>query len=176
MTMSLVFQRRIAVAAMLSGTAAMLAGVVAWAALDSGSEEAASQQRAPVDPPAFNRWISPESGRFFVFPYDDRELGDEQRAANPVYDPRWEPFAACVEAKGVAARESSSSSRFSQADLDALLERVNRERPDAKANLKLNKGAKLPGVAGAFLACADEWLALSNEELEARGFRSESSP
>lgn len=123
----------------------------------------------PQGPPPYNRWIRPDTGEFWVDVYDDRHISEDDRASDPVYNPRWDPFAACIENEGYESL-ALGSSFFTQADMDALLARVNAERPDASANRQVNNGDTLPGLAGAFLKCADEWLALTPEEAKALGF------
>ncbi len=102
--------------------------------------------------------------------YDDRSLTDDQKANDPVFDPRWNPFACCLEQRGYGVR-SSASDQVTQAHMDALLHRVNRDQPDTHANRQVNNGDRLAGLAGAFLDCADQWLRLTTEEVEALGLK-----
>jgi hypothetical protein len=131
---------------------------------------APAQIDSPEPPPPVNRWIDPATGEFIVGVYDDRHMSEEDKAKDPVYDPRWDPFAACVRQEGYEPL-SPGSPWFVQADMDALLARVNAERPDTTANRRVNTGDSLPGLAGAFLKCADEWLALTPEQAKANGFQ-----
>lgn len=125
---------------------------------------------ADVSPPVFNRWIRPDNGRFEAHTWDNRRLTDVQKAANPCYDARWEPFAACMAGRGYEVH-GVQGTPFSQADLDRLVERVNDERPDGAANKRIAQGDTVPGLAGAFLDRADEWLTISYEDLAAHGLR-----
>jgi hypothetical protein len=156
--------------------AAVAAGSFAWSAdstslqgVDATAAPGATPAPPPDSPPPFNRWIRPDTGEFWVDPYDDRHLSEEAKAADPVYNPRWDPFAACIEDQSYEAL-APGSAFFTQADMDALLARVNAERPDTRANRQVSNGDTLPGLAGAFLKCADEWLALTPEEAKALGF------
>jgi hypothetical protein len=170
---------------LLGLVAVMSAGLVLLAAVRAddvarpvagSSEDQEAQQpqtripATPEPPPPYNSWIDPITGRFSVPEYDDRHLSEEQKAADPVFNPRWAPFARCMEDAGYEAL-APGSTRFSQRDLDLLLERVNAERPDVAANRQVKTGDQLPGLPGAFLNCADQWLALSTEEMDALGLR-----
>jgi len=109
-------------------------------------------------PPIRNQFID-ITGRFFVVPWDDRELGPEQKAANPWYNPAWEQFSECATKGGLQAKLDPSK-KFSQVDLDRLVAQLNREYPDAEANKQIPAQAtgKVRGDAGVFLTCAEEWL------------------
>lgn len=106
--------------------------------------------------PPFNPWLD-DSGRFYSPMYDDRRLSAEQKAANPVFNPQWEPFASCMETAGVAVR--APAERFAQSHLDALFVRLNEENPDPEANKLLDMNDDPGGLTGAFLVCARETLA-----------------
>ena len=126
---------------------------------------------AELPPPAFSNWIRPDTGEFWIpRVWDDRTLPEEEKAKAPWYNPRWAPFSKCVAGAGFDTRKDRSLP-FAQADLDALVRQVNAARPDAEANKSVSNGAKLSGIAGTFLVCADRWLALPREELAANGLR-----
>ncbi len=126
---------------------------------------------AELPPPAFNNWIRPDTGEFWVpRVWDDRTLPEEEKAKSPWYNPRWAPFSKCMAGGGFETRKDRALP-FAQADLDELVRQVNAARPDAEANKSVSNGAKLSGIAGSFLICADRWLALPIEELAANGLR-----
>ena len=113
------------------------------------------------------RWVD-RSGRFVVPVYDDRAISEEERAANPVVDPRWEPFAQCMASGGFPVAISGRT--FLQEDMDGLVDRVNASRPDAAANRdSARSGVLPPGLALQFIECANAWLTLSPEEVDALG-------
>ena len=154
-------------------TAGILGGGIAAAALVPTDEVVHPEpyvSPAELPPPAFNRWIRPDTGEFWVPAWDDRRLSDVQKLANPTYNPRWKPFSDCMVAAGFEVREDRSKA-FSQADLDEVLHRVNHERPDTSANRGIGSGQKLTGIAGTFLDCADKWLALDRAEFSKSGVR-----
>ena len=155
--------------------------VVTWVSGISDAKEPAGlpvSSDADVDPPpplGF-LFLRPDTGRFTVTAFDDRELSDEAKAANPVFNPAWKPFADCLAQRGLAAGVFDPKGRFSQADLDRVLARVNADSPDRTANFALN-GADAAGrtalvaanprtqSAVTFLECAGQWLTKSPEEL-----------
>jgi hypothetical protein len=105
-------------------------------------------------------------GHFWVYPWDDRELGPAAKLANPVINPAWEPFAKCLEAAGVVARLQPGAP-FGLTDLDALLVRLNAEYPDTAANEKIpfRFDAPVTDDKSAFLVCANDWLTRSAQEI-----------
>ena len=150
-----------------AGALAGIAGAAASGAF-SGSDGPFTAENGPV-PPAHSRWIRGD-GRFAVQEYDDRQLPVEEKAKQPAYNPRWEPFSKCLASEGFAQGRIASRP-FSQADLDRLLADVNSERPDASANRQLSSGQGVSGLAGAFLRCADTWLAIERKDLGKFGIR-----
>lgn len=119
-------------------------------------------------PPKYNRFIRPDNGRFETLLWDDRPISDEAKAAQPWYDPRWTKFNQCLVAEGYDIRPDPTQP-FSQRDLDALLARINSERPDGEANRQIGADIDaVPGIAGAFLRCA-HWIAYSREQWAANG-------
>ena len=117
-------------------------------------------------PPPFNRWVDPQSGKFVVPEFDDREIGVEMKEQYPLVDPRWRPFSACMNAAGFVV---GAPDAFQKADLTKLLAGAN-GASSPLAKLKLNAGDALPGLAGAFLKCADQWLAIPVSEFPKYGF------
>lgn len=108
--------------------------------------------------------------------WDDRELSPEQKAANPLPpDPRWAPFGECMAARGFETRAIPTQA-FTQADLDRLLISVNAAMPNPEVNKQFAANAKLPGIAGAFVACADEWLSIPIEDFGKHGWEIPKSP
>ena len=161
-------------------TAAALALIAVGAALTTGAlaltNSRADQPPPPPaaavtdvakgpPPPSRNQFID-ITGRFFVVPWDDRELSLEQKVANPSYDPAWEKFAQCAAQGGLDAKLDNSQ-KFSQVDLDRLIGQLNREYPNAEANkhIPAKAAGKVSGHAGAFLACAEEWLTKTPQEM-----------
>jgi hypothetical protein len=131
----------------------------------------------PLDPsevptPIASRWIRPDTGEFWNGDgsWDNRSLSDEQKAAKPWYDPRWKPFSDCMVERGFDVRASSSEA-FAQKDLDELIRRLNIAMPDGQANKQLGPAGPAPGIAGAFLACADRWLTIAPDDYEKNGIR-----
>jgi hypothetical protein len=131
----------------------------------------------PLDPsevptPVVNRWIAPDTGAFVNpgGPYDDRRLSEEEKARNPVFNPLWKPFSDCMVERGFDVR-ASSSEPFAQKDLDELIRRLNIAMPDGQANKQLGPAGPAPGIAGAFLACADRWLTIAPDDYEKNGIR-----
>ena len=151
--------------------ASAAAGAILVAALAFGQSR---DQYPPViqrvedapTPHPHNRFVSMD-GTFFVLPWDDREISDEQKKADPIYNPAWVPFASCMETHGLAVR-SSPGTKFSQADLDALVSRLNRENPDRAANLALpfKANGTVGGTVGAFLDCGEQWLTKTPQEIQ----------
>lgn len=106
--------------------------------------------------PPFNPWLD-DSGRFHSPVYDDRRMSADDKAASPVYNPQWEPFAECMETVDVVVR--APGERFAQSHLDALFARLNDENPDPEANKLLDLNDNPGGLTGTFLICARETLA-----------------
>lgn len=106
------------------------------------------------------------SGVFHAPVWDDRELSDEQKAADPVFNPAWVPFSQCLADRGLEVRPDPSQ-KFSQMDVDHLLERLNAEYPDVNANRQIpfHATGKMPGDAGTFLDCAEAWLLKTPQEV-----------
>ncbi len=126
-----------------------------------------SKDDAPP-PPAFNRWIDPSSGRFQVPEFDDRELSAEVKAKYPLVDPRWKPLSECLAVAGFETRAAAAPG-FVQTDLDRLLASIN-TATDPAANKRVNQGDTLPGLPGAFLQCADQWLAIPVSDFPRHGW------
>jgi hypothetical protein len=122
------------------------------------------QTEDSVPPPAHSVWINPR-GEFEVWDYDDRNLSDEEKAQDPIVNPRWAPFAECMAERDQDVVDGSPAS-MRQADLDALVDRLNSEHSDTEANRRISVAEDTSGLAADFLACADEWLNLSSEDLE----------
>ncbi len=156
----------------LGGIALLGLGLGAIGAAASGalqSSDGPFTAESGPQPPAVNRWVRGD-GKFVVDAYDDRRLTDEEKALNPVYDPRWKPFSHCINAAGFVSGVSSTTP-FSQTDMAQLVRRVNDERPDAAANKSIGPGTKVPGLAGAFLECADRWLTIERADYEKNGIK-----
>ncbi|MCC7366331.1 MAG: hypothetical protein IT303_18380 [Dehalococcoidia bacterium] len=156
---------------MATGVAAILVGLVAGGLSSSADEPSPPSgpvitrtEDAPL-PQFRNPFINME-GRFFVHQWDDRVISEEAKRADPWLNPAWEPFAGCLAGRGLEVRHDPSQP-FDQDDLDTLLDRLNRAYPDPAANLRIPQraGDSVPGDAGAFLACAEEWLTKSPQEI-----------
>ncbi|MGI8925944.1 MAG: hypothetical protein ACR2HN_04770 [Tepidiformaceae bacterium] len=149
----------------------LAAGIVAGAVAFGAQSDDDTKPHTALDgppPPAFNRWISPATGRFTVPRWDDRHISEEQKLAKPAPpDPRWAPFAQCMVVQGFAVPQGPDGS-FGQVQLDGLLSSINAARPDDAANKAVGAGP-LPGVAGAFLTCADTWLAIPVKDFDKHG-------
>jgi hypothetical protein len=108
---------------------------------------------------------------FEAYIWDDREISAAAKAAQPWFDPRWKPFSDCMAGKGHDIRPDPRKP-FSQADLDMVVALANAERPDAAANRSIGGDTQsVGGIAGAFLECANEWLALPRSEWAAHGIQ-----
>lgn len=119
--------------------------------------------------PTLHRWVDPHAGSFRAPVWDDRHIPDAEKARNPLPpDPRWAPFADCMIAQGYDV-VATSGKEFTQADLDTTLSRVNEERPDIAANKALQADASLGGFPGAYVNCADEWLAIPVRDFAEHG-------
>ncbi len=113
--------------------------------------------------PYFHPYVLFESGRFWMPPWDDREIGDEQKLADPLYDPAWLPLSDCLAAGGLEVRPDPTT-KYNLQDVNRMLERVNLENPNKDQNLK---GPPPSGSSAAvFLRCANEWLNRSRDEIE----------
>ena len=148
-----------------AASAAIIVGSATWALANDGhgsSLPPAVTDATAFPTPYFHPFVSFD-GTFFVHPWDDREIGEEAKRSNPLYNPAWVPFSECVAAGGLEVR-ADPSTKYDQQDLDRLLERVNRENPDRAANLRLPP--KPTGSAGTFVRCAEEWLTKSPAEIE----------
>ena len=66
---------------------------------------------------------------------------------------------------------SDTGAAFAQRDLDEVVRRVNEERPDREANLRVSGPDDVDGIAAAFPTCADQWLTIAYEDLGSRGLR-----
>lgn len=146
------------------------------AARAAASQEASpppSVQPTPINPVGRGNEGVPNQfvgfqGVFHVTTWDDRALTPEQKAADPSYNPAWVPFSECLAERGLEVRPDASQ-KFSQADLDRLLERLNKEYPDPDANKKFPFEAtgKVSGDAGIFFDCAEAWLTKTPQEIHA---------
>lgn len=162
---------------------AFVASILASAALAGviGSLIVAAQQgddeRLPyIDPttfphPPYNRWIRPDTGVFEAYVWDDRPVPEAEKTATPWYDPRWKPFSDCMVAEGYEVREDATQP-FGQRDLDKIVAMANAERPDTAANKRVGGNIdSVDGIAGAFLRCAGEWLAIQSQDWQDRGIQ-----
>ncbi|MCK9521300.1 MAG: hypothetical protein M0R74_20095 [Dehalococcoidia bacterium] len=147
--------------------ALILVAIMNWQTGEAGTPRGEPVVTDPQDAPppaAWNPFIM--DGRFYVAPYDDRHLSDEQKVAALVYNPAWKPFGQCMEEKAVEVR-ADRSVPLSQQDLDRLVERLNREYPDAEKNklIPLDPSGYVTGDAEVFLRCAEQWLTKSAKEI-----------
>ena len=126
---------------------------------------------APV--PFFHRFISHQSGEFYIPRWDDREISDDAKRADPWYDPAWVPFSQCLAAGGLEVR-ADRTTKFNQDDIDRLVQKVNRENPNKAQNIKAPP--KPTGSAGVFTRCTEEWLTKSPDEIEKLTGVTESRP
>lgn len=155
------------------GAAAVIMGSIAWAASDEGDTlPPVIQDPADAPVPYFHPYVSFD-GTFFVHRWDDREIGDEAKRADPLYNPSWVPLSQCLADGGLEVR-SDPNTKYNQDDIDRLVERVNMENPDRVLNLKTPP--KPTGSAGIFTRCAEEWLTKSPAEIEALTGVTEAGP
>lgn len=156
-------RRTLIVAITACGFAAGVTSSVIVAAQTGPAKQQPISDSAQLPPPPYNRFIRPDTGRIEASVWDDRALSPAQKSIQPWYDPRWRPFSDCMVAAGYEVRTDKSRA-FGQPDLDEILRRANAQLPDATANKTVGSNvATVPGVAGAFLQCADKWLALAPE-------------
>ncbi len=78
-------------------------------------------------PPPRSRFVS--DGGFFSIPrWDDREISDAAKAADPWRDPFWPAFVQCMQAGGVGLGITTPEAA-TQADIDLLVAEVNKSGP-----------------------------------------------
>lgn len=65
------------------------------------------------------------AGFFEVPPYDDRDTSKAERDIEPLRDPRWPAFVACVQQHGVGTAHSAEQGRITQEDIDAIVAEIN---------------------------------------------------
>jgi|GEM_PF-3967985 len=167
-----------------AGTLALLASLAIGVLFASGTfaqdppkPPFGDERDAPTPGRSF-QFIDGTVGRFRVATWDDRNLTNEEKAADPVFNPAWEPFGECVRGRGVSLPPQAGQ-RLTQADLDGFVERRNAQSPRRDENLDL--AAKKPAErtaaiqarphqrdAAVFLDCAEEWLTLSPQALYER--------
>jgi hypothetical protein len=144
-------------------------GGVAWALTRDGDEPTApSGQPAGVEGGSgdFGTFFIDGSGKFVAPNWDDRALSDEQKEDDPSLNPAWAPFSTCLAEGGLEVRNDASQP-FTQNDLDAVVERVNKDFPDREANKTImDRGYRTAGgSAGTYLRCAYDWLLKSPQEV-----------
>lgn len=92
-----------------------------------------------------------EDGFFAIPRYDDRQLSDEQKAADPARDPRWPAFVRCMQTAGFGLAIGNPD-QTTQAEIDALVREVNRSGPAYEWSPRGPVYRPSPG-ADAFLRC-----------------------
>ncbi len=84
-----------------------------------------SQAPTPLpDPSRFEN----NAGFFVIDEYDSRRISDSERAADPLQDPAWPPFVRCMQSRGLGTGISNPD-RTTQADINRLVEEVNKTGP-----------------------------------------------
>ena len=175
-----------------AGLATMVIGAAAVVSATADDDPSVPKlpvsDEAEVDPRpigAFQFW-NPQVG-FYVHQWDDRQMSEEDKAKDPVSNPAWPPFEACMVAEGAPVRVRSIGP-LTQAAISAFLGELNQANPDQEANLRLlqtppaQRGALASSgfsavKAVAFLKCADEWLTKSPKEVyETTGVANEHYP
>ena len=117
--------------------------------------------QAPAPPP--KEMVLVDKSGFIESPnWDDRHLSPEQKAADPVVNPRWAPFARCMQGHGVAIARAPSE--FRQGDLDALVSQLNSDGPLVDTSLGLFTVRHSPAL-DAYVACAFATLELPSDDL-----------
>lgn len=153
--------------AVLAITGTIIGATVAVVAVRVDGDESAADN-VPDPPPAYNRFIAPDDGRYYVLPWDDREISEDAKAATPWYDARWRPFGHCMADLGYEVRLDPGTP-YSQSDLDELVRRVNESNPDTTRNRQVSGPEDVDGIARAFLLCAGQWLTIPYEDLNEHG-------
>lgn len=102
-------------------------------------------------PPDEMRWMD-KDGFIAVGPYDDRNLKPEEKAADPLVDPRWPDFAECMDAAGFGDGLPEPD-LFRQEHIDRLVEVINAGGPFLEIDAS---GPRYVGTAAAdaFMNCA----------------------
>lgn len=105
-------------------------------------------------PPGEMRWLD-KDGFVAAMPFDDRDLTPEEKAADPLNDPRWPDLARCLERAGWAGLPAPGD--FVQADLDLIVATVNRGGPFLMFE---DDGPRYLGTpeSDRFIGCAQEIL------------------
>lgn len=106
-------------------------------------------------PPSETRWMD-KDGFLNAPQWDDRNLSPEEKAADPVHDPRWPALVRCTDAEGFGAGLPAPE-EFVQADLDALVEEINQGGPFV---FREDSGRQYRGTpaSDAFTQCAEATL------------------
>lgn len=107
-------------------------------------------------PPDEMRWMSKE-GFIEIGPFDDRNLSPEEKAADPLLDPRWPDFVGCMGAAGFGDGLPEPE-LFRQEHFDRLVAAINAEGPFLEIDAS---GPRYVGTAAAdaFVNCAQVVLA-----------------
>lgn len=163
--------RRLSLTGLGAGLATVTVGLAALALNDQGSasqlpvEPVERLEDAPP-PPALTYEYLDASGTFVAPEWDNRDLGDEKKAADPWVNPAWQLFGQCLADGGLEVREDKAE-KLTQKHIDKLLERVNKEHPNKDSNKQVARQG-LRGAAGSarvYLTCAYEWLSKSPREI-----------
>lgn len=107
-------------------------------------------------PPDEMRWMD-KDGFIAVGPYDDRNLTPEEKASDPLVDPRWSDFVECMDAAGFGDNLPLPDV-FRQDDLDRLVEAINEGGPFLEINASGPRYIGTP-ASDAFMHCAQTVLA-----------------
>lgn len=106
-------------------------------------------------PPDEMRWMD-KDGFIAVGPYDDRNLKPEEKAADPLVDPRWPDFVECMDAAGFGDNLPAPD-LFRQDDLDRLVEAINEGGPFLEIDASGPRYIGTP-ASDAFMHCAQTVL------------------
>lgn len=154
----------------------LIAILIAFAGSKLQGDEASSDTSGQLPPPP--GWVMWNIGGQFRLPiYDDRELPDVVKRAYPIIDPRWEPFAVCMEEHGEELRSTPGAPVGYEA-IEQLLARLEVKYPPAEAREATLAGNYdyFEGGGQAYLECAGQWLALPEEEWAQHGLERPAFP
>lgn len=119
-----------------------------------------STSEAPP-PPYLFRFV--EADGYVSLPrWDDRQLSQEEKDANPWINPRWAPFNRCMVAAGLGLPDKST---LLQHDIDAIIASVNESGPFLRRNEAGGLEVIESEVLAAYAACFEATLAVLPDDL-----------